>query len=151
MVCACRFLQAVSSLLGGKIVRASIQTGFLLLIFSQALHSIEEYFYSLWEVLAPARFICGLLSDNLATGFIIANASIVAFGFWCYFAPIRHVWAGATAFAWFWVFLELGNSIGHTIFAINQADYFPGLYTAPLLFIFSSYLAFQLLKELKTG
>ena len=124
----------------------STQTGFLLLIVSQALHSIEEYSYSLWEVFAPAQFISGLFSDDLTIGFSIANVSIVVFGFWCYFGPIRHSWASATIFAWFWVFLELGNSIGHTYFALNQAGYFPGLYTAPLLFIFSCYLAFRLVK-----
>ena len=127
-------------------MQVSTQTGFLLLIVSQALHSIEEYSYSLWEVFAPAQFVSGLFSDDLTIGFSIANVSIVVFGFWCYFGPVRHSWASATIFAWFWVFLELGNSIGHTYFALNQVGYFPGLYTAPLLFIFSCYLAFRLVK-----
>jgi hypothetical protein len=127
-------------------VQTSTQTGFLLLIVSQALHSIEEYTNSLWEVFAPARFISELFSDDLTTGFSVVNVSIVAFGFWCYFGPIRHSWSSATVFAWFWVLLELGNSIGHTYFAINQAGYFPGFYTVPPLFMFSCYLAFKLVK-----
>ena len=123
------------------------QTGFLLLIISQALHSIEEYVYSLWEVFTPARVVSGLISDNLASGFIVINLSIVVFGFWCYFAPVRQSWPSARIFAWFWVLLELGNSIGHTLFAINQAGYFPGIYTAPLLFVFAGFLAFGLVKD----
>ena len=124
-----------------------MQTAFLLLIVSQSLHSIEEYSYSLWEVFEPARFISGLVSNDLTMGFSIVNLSIVAFGFWCYFGPIRHAWTNATIFAWFWVLLELGNGIGHTYLAINQAGYFPGLYTVPLLFIFSFNLAFRLVKS----
>lgn len=127
-------------------MHASTQIGFLLLIVSQAMHSIEEYASSLWKVFAPARFISGLISDDLTIGFVVLNVSIVAFGFWCYFGPVRHSWPSATILAWFWVFLELGNSIGHTYFAINQGGYFPGLYTAPPLFIFSCYLAFRLAK-----
>ena len=127
-------------------MRVSRQTAFLLLIISQALHSIEECYYSLWEVFAPARIISGLISDNLATGFTIANTSIVVFGFWCYFGPIRRSWASATIFVWFWVLLELGNSISHSYFAMARAAYFPGLYTAPPLFLFSCYLAYLLIQ-----
>jgi hypothetical protein len=128
-------------------VQPSTQTGFLLLIISQTLHSIEEYSHSLWDVFAPARFISGVFSDDLSVGFSIVNMSIVAFGFWCYFGPVRHSWTSATVFAWFWVLLELGNSIGHSYLAINQAGYFPGLYTAPLLLILSCNLAFRLVKS----
>ena len=128
-------------------MQTSTQTGFLLLIVSQALHSIEEYTYSLWEMFEPARFVSGLISNNLTLGFSIVNLSIVVFGFWCYFGPVRHSWASATIFAWFWVLLELGNSIGHTYLAINQAGYFPGLYTVPFLLIFSLNLAFRLVKS----
>ena len=123
------------------------QTIFLLLIISQALHSIEEYVFQLWEVLAPARFISGLFSANLELGFCIANSTIVVFGLWCYFEPIRHNWKNASYFMWFWVLLELGNSIGHTFFAVSGAEYFPGVYTAPLLFVFSFLLLSRLLKN----
>ena len=123
------------------------QTLFLLLIISQTLHSIEEYIFQLWEVLAPARFISGLIATDLAVGYSIANATIVAFGFWCYFGPVHHNWKSANFFMWFWVLLELGNSIGHTLFAVNQAGYFPGLYSTPLLFAFSLLLLLRLLKS----
>ena len=57
------------------------RAAFLALIIAQAAHSIEEYAFRLFDVLAPARFISGLLSDDLARGFAIANVG------WCSSAP----------------------------------------------------------------
>ena len=122
----------------------SIQRGFLLLIGSQTLHSIEEYCNSLWEVLPQARIVSAMISNDLSFGFGVVNATLVAFGFCCYFGPILHGWRGASTLMWFWVVLELGNSIGHAYFAIDQGGYFPGLYTIPLLTVFSIYLAIKL-------
>jgi hypothetical protein len=126
-------------------VNIQTDTLFLLLIMSQALHSIEEYLSRLWEFLAPARLISGLFSANLAVGFGLANLTIVAFGLWCYLGPVRHDWRSARGIMWFWVLLELGNSIGHTFFAMGVAGYFPGLYTVPALFVCASLLLVRLL------
>ena len=128
-------------------MQVTTKTGFLLLAMSQMLHSLEEYRFSLWEVFAPARLVSSLVSDNLALGFSIINVSIVLSGFWCYFYPVRQSWKGSKQVMWFWVILELSNSIGHIIFSINAGGYFPGIYTAPLLFVSSSFLAMRLLKE----
>lgn len=128
-------------------MRISEETGFLLLIISQALHSFEEYYFSLWEVLAPARTISGLFSDDLFRGFAIVNTSIVIFGFWCYFGPVNRSWDTARLFAWFWVLLELANSFGHSYFAIIEGGYFPGLYTMPLLFVFSCIVGRKLVQN----
>ncbi len=62
---------------------------FLALILTQVAHSIEEYVFRLYEVLAPARIISGLVSSNLAVGFASVNAALILFGFWCYFARVR--------------------------------------------------------------
>ena len=124
-----------------------IRIGFLLLVISQVLHSLEEYYNALWEVFPPARFASQLVSDDLAVGFAIINTSIVLFGFWTYFVPVRRDWRAARAFLWFWVLLELGNSVGHTIFSITSSEYIPGIYTTPLLFVFSCYLVFKLLQR----
>lgn len=43
---------------------------FLLLIIVQAAHSIEEYFFGLYEVFPPAHFVSGLISTDLHVGFI---------------------------------------------------------------------------------
>lgn len=120
---------------------------FLLLIGSQALHSIEEYAFALWEVLAPARFLSGLVSDDLALGFAIVNAAIVALGAWSYLWPIRRNLGYAVALAWFWIILEGANGIGHMLFALAAQGYFPGVYTAPLLLMFSGLLATRMMRR----
>ena len=58
------------------------KTLFLGLAITQAAHSIEEFYFRLFDVLAPARYLSGLVSDNLALGFAAINALIVVFVFW---------------------------------------------------------------------
>jgi len=109
------------------------QRVFLLLVLCQAAHSIEEYATRLYDVFAPARLVSGLLSEDLATGFAVANASIVAFGLWCYLAPVRSGRASGRTFAWAWAVVEVANGAGHSILALAAGGYFPGALTAPLL------------------
>jgi hypothetical protein len=124
----------------GRVEQRS-QLVFLLLILAQAAHSIEEYVTGLYQVFAPARFVNGLVSNNLPLGFLVFNTGLVAFGLWCWAVPVRSGWAAATGLAWFWIILELGNGIGHCGLALRQGSYFPGLITAPLLLLFASWLA----------
>jgi nitroreductase len=126
---------------------STIKFGFLLLVLSQAAHSIEEYSHSLWEVLAPARIASNLIASDPAVGFIIINTALVLFAFWTYFCPVSRNWATARRFLWFWIVLELGNSVAHLMFALNARGYFPGIYTAPVLLAISCYLALKLLRE----
>jgi len=116
---------------------------FLALIVAQAAHSIEEYVFRLYDVFAPARFVSGLLTDNLALGFAVANTLIVLFGIWCYVARVRANHPSARGFAWFWTGLEFANGIGHTVIALARGGYFPGVATAPILIAVSMYLAAQ--------
>lgn len=120
---------------------------FLLLICSQALHSIEEYAFALWEVLAPARFLSGLVSDDLAVGFAVVNTAIVALGAWSYLWPVRRNLGYAVPVAWFWIILEGANAMGHILFALAAQGYFPGVYTAPLLLMFSALLATRMMRR----
>ena len=80
-----------------------IRLVFFLLIVSQTLHSIEEYYYSLWEVLEPARFISLPISENVVVGFVTINACLVVFGFWTYFVPVSRNLRAMRIFLWFWV------------------------------------------------
>ena len=128
---------------------ATIKFGFLLLVLSQAAHSLEEYLHSLWEVLALARFASRLIASDPAVGFIILNTALVAFGFWTYFWPVSRNWTSARRFLWFWIVLEVGNSVAHVVFALGAGGYFPGIYTAPLLFAFACYLAVTLRRDQK--
>lgn len=117
---------------------------FLTLILAQAGHSIEEYFSRLYDVLAPARFVSGLLSDDLRIGFAIFNCSLVAFGLWCYLGPVRRGTHSARVFAWFWAILELLNGSAHLAWAASAWAYRPGVVTAPILVVISLALAWQL-------
>jgi hypothetical protein len=117
---------------------------FLALILAQAAHSIEEYVFRLYDVFAPARFVSRLVSNDLALGFAVANAGLVAFGFWCYVARVRANRPSGPAWAWFWTVLEFANGIGHSALALARGDYFPGVGTAPVLVGVSTYLAAKL-------
>ena len=82
---------------------------FLALIGVQSLHSLEEYFFRLWETFPPARFLSGLVSVDLERGFIVINLAVVALGICCHWWPVRRRWASATLIAQLWVALELVN------------------------------------------
>jgi hypothetical protein len=40
----------------------------------------------------------------------------------------------------------IGNGLGHIVLAIRAGGYFPGTYTAPLVFLAGAFLAVQLLR-----
>jgi len=117
------------------------RNAFLALILTQGGHSTEEYLARLYAVLAPARFVSGLLFSDRRIGFVIFNVSLVAFGLWCYFGPVRNARKSATALAWFWVVLELLNGAAHIIWAMSVGAYRPGLVTAPVLVVIALVLA----------
>jgi hypothetical protein len=121
---------------------------FLLLILVQGLHSIEEYVTGLYEVFAPTRFVSSLVSNDLATGFLIGNVALVGFGFWCWAVPVRSGWSSARGIAWFWALLEIGNGIGHSLLAVSRGGYFPGAVTAPALLLVGVWLAVLLARTL---
>lgn len=122
-----------------------IKIGFLILVFIQALHSVEEYFSKLWEVLMPARFLSSLVSKNHETGFLIINIALFVFGLWCWMFPIRRNHQSARSIIWFWIAIESINGIGHPAWALYKRAYVPGLITAPILLILAIYLSKQLL------
>jgi hypothetical protein len=122
----------------------SISGLFLGLAISQAAHSIEEFCFQLFEVFAPARYLSGLVSDNLAFGFAAINSLIVACIFWTYFFRVRPGTRNATAWVWAWSLLELANGFGHFVFTADVGAYYPGVLTAPFLLLFSVALIYRL-------
>jgi len=120
---------------------------FALLIAAQGAHSVEEYVFHLYDVLAPARFISSLLSTDLAFGFAVANTALVTFGVWCYLARVRPGRPSAYGLAWFWVVLETANGTGHLMFALFRGGYFPGAWTAPFLLVFAVSLGVTLARS----
>ena len=124
---------------------------FALVVLAQAVHSIEECVFRLFDVFAPARWVSGLVAGlfgaNHATGFAVANVAIVLFGVWCYWARVRTDHPGARAYAWFWAGVEGVNGLVHITVAIARGGYFPGVATAPLLLATSGYLAVALVRS----
>lgn len=117
---------------------------FAALIFAQAIHSIEEYWFRLYDALAPARYVSEALGFDRALGFIVANVALVSFGLWCWLARVRPGRRSARAFAWFWALLEIANGLAHGALAVAAGGYFPGLATAPLLLAIGGMLAWRL-------
>jgi len=117
-----------------------IKTTFLLLVLVQGLHSIEEYFGRLWEVFPPARFLTGLLSKNLETGFLIINIGLFIFGIWCWLTPVRRNKFFARGLIRFWIIIELINGTGHPVWALYERACVPGVVTAPVLLVLAVYL-----------
>jgi hypothetical protein len=127
-------------------MRRSSQRVFLLLVLVQAAHSVEEYLTGLYVVFAPAAYVTGLIANDPGVGFVIGNTVFVAFGLWCYAGPVRGNWPSARGWAWLWVVIELANGILHTGLALAARAYFPGVGTAPLLFLVAAWLAVLLLR-----
>lgn len=119
----------------------SVRNIFLALVLAQAAHSVEEYVFRLYDVLAPARYVSSLFGIDRQIGFVVVNVGLVLFGLWCRNRTIR---SGGAALAWFWALLEIANAIAHVGLALAAGGYFPGLATAPLLLGFGTWLALSL-------
>lgn len=129
-------------------MRGSATNVFLVLILVQAVHSVEEYAFRLYDVLAPARYVSGLFGADRQIGFVIVNSALVLFGLWCWIARVRPGRAGAKGLAWFWGLLEIGNGCAHLALAVAARGYFPGVATAPLLLVLGALLVLRLRSRL---
>lgn len=112
--------------------------GLLALVLIQAAHSAEEHHFRLYDRLAPARAISDLASSDRATGFLIVNTALVAFGFVCWLVLKNAPKALASAILWGWTLAELANGLVHLVLAGLSGGYFPGAGTAPLLVLCSA-------------
>ena len=121
---------------------------FLALILAQAAHSVEEYAFRLYDVLAPARYVSALFGVDRQIGFVIVNSALVLFGLGCWLARVRTGRPGWRGFAWFWALLEIVNGCAHLVLAALARGYFPGLATAPLLIGLGAVLVLRLRRDL---
>jgi hypothetical protein len=128
-------------------MRPSGRNIFLALILSQAAHSVEEYAFRLYDVLAPARYVSSMFGVDRQAGFVVFNSALVLFGLWCWWARVRPGRASARGFAWFWALLEIANGVAHVALAAMAGGYFPGLATAPLLLALGAWLAGRMLRD----
>jgi hypothetical protein len=124
-----------------------LDASFIALMGVQAVHSVEEYLGRLYEVFPPARFVSGLVSQDLRRGFIIGNVVLLSLGLWCFLWPIRRRWRSAMTIGWVWVTIELINGVVHPLWSLHEQGYTPGVATAPVLLVVALYLARQLRAE----
>jgi hypothetical protein len=120
---------------------------FLLLVTIQAAHSVEEYWSRLYDVLAPAKYVSGLVSADRAVGFIIINVVILMLGACCYAFPIRSGLRTGRIVAWLWLAIEFVNGAGHVLLAASAGAYFPGALTGATLVVAALGLAASLLLD----
>src|SRR5262249_16242765 len=95
---------------GAFLALVAPQAPFPRLVAAQALPAVEESFGRLYDVLPPAAYVSGLISNDHRVGFLIANSALVGFGVWCWLVPIRRRKPSAVPLAWFWVVLESANA-----------------------------------------
>jgi hypothetical protein len=123
----------------------NVRVTFLLIALTQGLHSIEETIGKLWDVYPPATFLSGLVSTNLKSGFIIINISLFVVLMLTWLSTFSKSYS-TRGLLWLWIVLETINGAGHSIWAIIERSYVPGLATAPILLFLALYLARLLVK-----
>ena len=94
----------------------------------------------IYEVFPLARYVDSLISRDNVFGFVIFQAVLVAFGWWCWAFPLRLGWYTGRGFVWFWIIIELGNGIGHLLVTLVRGHYTSGTATAPLVLVFAIWL-----------
>lgn len=124
-----------------------LRTLFPALIAVQAMHSVEEYAFRLYDVFPPARMVSGLFSADPRRGFVIFNVALVSFGIACWLGPVRRGWPSAVPLAWVWVAIELLNGIGHPAWSVMRGGYTPGVVTALMLLPLALLLARELITQ----
>ena len=122
----------------------SLAGPFFALVVAQAAHSVEEYRGRLFEVFPPARFVSGLLSDDLERGFVVANLALFSLGLICLLGPVLQGWRSGRVIAGLWAALESLNATGHLGWSLLERRYTPGLATAPFLLLCSLWIARRL-------
>ena len=108
---------------------------FATLVAIQALHSLEEFRFRLFDALAPARWVSDLIGIDRAAGFACVNLGLLLFGLWCWLGPVRRGRGAGRTLAAGWGIVELANGVTHLALAAAARGYFPGAYTAPLLLL----------------
>ncbi len=127
------------------IMNKNIRITFLLIALVQGIHSVEEYYGELWDVYPPAAFICGLISNDLEKGFVILDISLFVVLMLTWLTTFRKN-SSPSPLLWLWSILEFINGVGHSVWAITERSYVPGLATAPVLLVLSIIMLKLLLK-----
>lgn len=128
----------------------AIKGAFLAVVVMQAVHSTEEYFFKLYEVFPPMRRLYRDSPGMAKPAFIAFNVALVIAGLFC----VARVWRGlpgARTIVWIWVAGEGLNVAAHSVWAIMDRAYNPGLATGLMFIPILAYLAWQLRRGPPTG
>ena len=120
---------------------------FLLLVILQAIHSVEEFIFRLYERFPPMRFLYRNAPHLAKPAFAISNALLVLIGLVCFYYWVQPARKGATVVVWIWIILESLNVVAHLVWAALIGGYNPGLVTGGLfvpVLIYLCYLTMHL-------
>ena len=115
-------------------MNGNIQAAYFLLVILQAIHSVEEFIFRLYERFPPMRFVYQNAPHLAKPAFAISNALLISIGLICFFYWVQPARKGATAVVWIWIIIESLNVFAHIVWAALIGGYNPGLVTA-LLFV----------------
>ena len=107
---------------------------FLLLVILQAIHSLEEFTFRLYERFPPMRLLYQSAPHLAKPAFAISNALLVLIGLVCFYSWVQSGRKGATIVVWIWIIIESLNVVAHIVWAALIGGYNPGLVTG-LLFV----------------
>src|SRR5687767_10505018 len=93
--------------------------------------------------------MCSIVSTDHEKGFILINMGLFIVGMLIWLGVVRNN-SFAIIPVWVLTILEFINGTGHSLWAIIERDYVPGVATAPILFILAIYLIRQLTKTNRT-
>ena len=121
-----------------------IRAAFLAIVVLQALHSVEEYFFRLYEVFPPIVYVYRDAPQLAKPAFIVFNVLLLVAGLVCF---LRWVWPGrpgAKAVMWIWIGGEAFNATAHATWWIVTPQYNPGLVTGLMFVPLVAWLAYLL-------
>ena len=111
------------------------QNLFAFLIASQAMHSLEETWFGLYDRLPYINWIDTFVDGGAFVFFVLGNTAFVLFGCWCYVARVKRKAPGTGFFVMLWVTIEVLNGILHPTWSLIADAYIPGTVTAPVLLL----------------
>ena len=121
----------------------TVLPAYLLAVCAQGMHLVEEYRAGFYREFPP---IVGAAPWSARAFLIFKVIWLAVFGLVA--LGLAHRWRPAVVVA---LFLALGggvlNGFAHVALAIRVGGYFPGLYTAPLVFVAGTYLALRVLRR----
>ena len=125
-------------------MNSQIKTAFLLMIIMQAIHSVEEFIFKLYDVFPPMQFIYRQAPSLAKPAFVAFNLLLILCGLVCFFYWVRPAREGAKGVIWVWVVIQLATVAGHVIWVALSGGYHPGLATVGLFIPVVAYVMYAM-------